>query len=263
MKIWNFSDLHLAFGDLDYKLEIPNADVCVIAGDIADPPLESIRWAWKNIARWIPVVMVAGNHEYYGHEYLAALEQAKAHAHEYPDVHFLENDEVVIDGVRFLGATMWTDFNLYERQKEGIRQAYLHMNDYRTIMYRRYPPERLMPEHTLAIHTESRAWLEGALARPHEGKTVVVTHTCPHFNSIHPKYMGDPVNPAFTSDLSGIITRFQPDVWYHGHSHSNADYVVPETKTRVINNPRGYVTERFEGREIENHEFQPYMVIEI
>ena len=96
------------------------------------------------------------------------------------------------------------------------------------------------PEQALALHRESRAWLEAELARPWDGKTVVVTHHAPHPMSIAPKYRGDPITPAFVSDLSAVIERHQPNLWIHGHTHASFDYVVPGTKTRVVCNPRGY-----------------------
>jgi Icc-related predicted phosphoesterase len=263
MKIWTFSDLHFAFSDLDYDLEFPDADICVVAGDVTAPPLKSVKWLQKHIGHRMPVVAVAGNHEYYGQVYVDALAEVKANRHLFPDVHFLENEELVIGGVRFLGATLWTDFDLYERQREGMKVAHASMNDYRTIMYRLEPPERLTPQHVLGFHQESRRWLEEALARPFDGETVVVSHTCPHEMSIHPQYAGDPLNPAFTSDLSAIIKTHEPAAWLHGHTHASFDYVVPGTRTRVVCNPRGYVRQTNYGYSVENMMFERYKVIEI
>lgn len=263
MKIWAFSDLHFAFSDLDYDLEFPDADVCVVAGDVTAPPLKSVQWLQKHIGSRMPVVAVAGNHEYYGQVYRDALDDVRAKRHLYPDVHFLENEEVVIDGVRFLGATLWTDFDLYERQRESMKVAYAYMNDYKTIMYTLNPPVRLTPQHTLDFHLESRRWLEEALTRPFDGKSVVVSHTCPHPLSIHERYMGDQLNPSFTSDLGDVISRFEPEAWIHGHTHSSFDYVVPGTRTRVVCNPRGYVRQTNWGYSVENMDYARYKVFEI
>lgn len=262
MKIWTFSDLHFAFSRLDYDFEFPDADVCVVAGDITSPPLASVRWLQEHIGSRMPVVLVAGNHEYYGYEYTSALAEVRARADEYPDVHFLEDREVVIGGVRFLGATLWTDFELYGRPVEAMREAHLAMNDYRAIMHTVEPPVRMRPDITREIHKQSRAWLADRLAQPFDGPTVVVTHTCPHMLSVHPQYAGDALNPAFASDLSAEIARFQPDVWIHGHTHSNFDYMVPGTKTRVVCNPRGYVRQTNYAYEVENMMFDRYKVIE-
>lgn len=263
MKIWTFSDLHFAFSELDYDLEFPDADLCVVAGDVTAPPLKTVEWLQEKIGSRLPVVVVAGNHEYYGQVYVDALAEVRANRHKFPDVHFLENEEVVIGGVRFLGATLWTDFSLYERQKEGMKVAHAYMNDYRAIMYQLEPPVRLTPDHTLAFHRESKDWLVDALSRPFDGPTVVVSHTCPHELSVHPQYAGDPLNPAFTSDLSSVIETFEPALWVHGHTHSTFDYVVPGTRTRVVCNPRGYVRRTNYSYEVENTMFERYKVVEV
>jgi Icc-related predicted phosphoesterase len=263
MKIWVLSDLHLRMSEIDWDIEFPDADVCVVAGDVTDPPLESLAWLQKNIAHRMPVVFVAGNHEYYGQSYSEALAEAKSESWRFPTVHFLEKDETVIGGVRFLGATMWTDFDLYETPERSMQTASLYMNDYRAIEFSQNPRRRFSAEITRAIHKDSRAWLEQALAESFDGPTVVVTHTCPHPLSIHDQYAGDALNPAFTSDLSAVIERFQPEAWMHGHTHSTFDYVVPGTKTRVVCNPRGYVRRWNMGYQVENMMFERYKVIEV
>ncbi len=263
MKIWTFSDLHLAFSDLDYEVEPPDADVCVVAGDILSPPLSSLRWLQERIGGKMPVVFVAGNHEYYGEVYLQALAQVKAERSRFPNVRFLENEETRIDGVRFLGATFWTDFDLHGTPDQSMRVAGAFMNDYRSIMHNLHPPTRLNPSHTRAFHQKSRKWLEGSLSQPFDGKTVVVTHTCPHPMSTHPQYTGNNLNPAFTSDLNEVIERFQPAAWIHGHTHASFDYVVPATATRVVCNPRGYVRQTNLSYQVENMMFERFKVIEV
>ncbi|WP_260693073.1 metallophosphoesterase [Rhizobium laguerreae] len=264
-----FSDLHLKYnGELDYKLDLPvDADVVIVAGDVTSPVSESLKWLHKNIAMvGHDVVFVAGNHEHYGHIYDDSMAGGMTERAKYPNVHFLENEEVVIKGVRFLGASMWTDFNLYERPEEGMKEAVLAMNDYRTIHSRDRSGNviRFTPERTRSIHEESRRWLRGALAKGHDGPTVVVTHHCPHHLSIHPKYAGDKLNSSFASDFAAEIADFQPKFWIHGHTHSNFDYIFPETRTRVICNPLGYIRNGFAGRrEVENPMFDPYLTIEI
>jgi Predicted phosphohydrolases len=263
MKIWILSDLHLRMSDIDWDIEFPDADVCVVAGDVTDPPLASLAWLQEKVGNRMPVVFVAGNHEYYGHSYVEALAEAKCRASDFPDVHFLEKDEVVIDGVRFLGATMWTDFELYGTPERSMQVAALQMNDYRCIDYSSSHGRRFSPEITRAIQFDTRSWLESELAKPFDGPTVVVSHTCPHTLSIHQDYAGDALNPAFTSDLSTLIETFEPDVWVHGHTHSSFDYLVPNKKTRVVCNPRGYVRRWNMGYQVENMMFERYKVIEV
>ena len=264
-----FSDLHLKYnGELGFKLNLePDIDVVVVAGDVTSPVSESLKWLHREIAMaGHEVIFVAGNHEHYGHIYDDSMEGGVAARDQYPNVHFLENEEVVIKGVRFLGATMWTDFNLYERPEEAMKEAVLAMNDYRTIHSRDAGGNiiRFTPERTRSIHEDSRNWLRSALATKHDGPTVVVTHHCPHHLSVHEKYAGQKLNASFTSDFDPEITEFQPEFWIHGHTHSNFDYVVPGTRTRVICNPLGYIRGGYSGRrEVENPMFDPYLTIEI
>jgi hypothetical protein len=70
---------------------------------------------------------------------------------------------------------------------------------------------------------------------------VVITHYLPSQGSVHPKYARSPLNPFFLCDVEGLIRVKQPALWFHGHTHTSADYFIDETK--VICNPLGYGTE--------------------
>ena len=48
-------------------------------------------------------------------------------------MHVLDRDEVVIDGVRFLGATLWTDFSATGNLVLAALEARQRMTDYRRI----------------------------------------------------------------------------------------------------------------------------------
>lgn len=109
MKIQLASDLHLELLQRDFpgeRLITPagGVDVLVLAGDIANGT-QAID-LFKN---WpVPVLYLAGNHEFYGESF----EQARItlrKATEGTNIHFLDNDVVDFGGVRFLGATLWTD----------------------------------------------------------------------------------------------------------------------------------------------------------
>lgn len=264
MKALVFSDLHLAHSDLDFALDFsPEADIAIVSGDVLAPITKSMRWLQQHVAiRGLPVIFVAGNHEHYGHELTESLADGLAARSKHHDVHLLENESIIIDGVRFLGTTLWTDYDLYGRPDESMRTARLLMNDHRLIELERdgeWP--KFLPQDALSIHQTSRAWLEQQLAKPHDGKTVVVTHHAPHPRSIHPKYAGDNLTPAFVSDLSAVIESYQPDLWVHGHVHDGHDYQVG--KTRIVCNPRGYVRSLFSGKDVENPDFEPFKIVDI
>ncbi len=260
-----FSDLHLAFAFPDPVVLPEGTDVLVVAGDVSAPVGKSMAWLHKRFPD-VTTVYVAGNHDYYGQVYAESIESGRRAAEEFPNVHFLENDEVVIDGVRFLGATMWTDYELYGDMRRAMETAHNSMNDFRHIcdLDGRGQLIPWKPERTRLLHHESRVWLRSAMARQHDGPTVVVTHHCPHHLSVAPKYKDDDLTPSFASDLDVEIREFQPALWVHGHTHNSFDYVVPDTTTRVVCNPRGYVRDNFDrGRSVENPEFEMCKVVEI
>ncbi|BDA85424.1 phosphatase [Aureimonas sp. SA4125] len=247
MKIWIISDLHLGRHEDDIDLDIPDADVCVCAGDVYQPLLGSLRLLGTRVARRMPVVFVAGNHEFYGDEFVRARALAKATP--VPGVHLLDDDTVTIDGVRFVGATLWTDYALYAgglsakaadvEIANAMEVAGRLINDHSRIRVGSDGAARWWtPSDARRVHQRSRAYIEGELALPFDGATVVVTHHAPHAGSIAPQYRESVLNPAFASDLSSTIETGRPALWVHGHVHSACDYRVGDT--RVICNPCGY-----------------------
>ncbi|KQU94915.1 hypothetical protein ASD12_24635 [Mesorhizobium sp. Root102] len=252
MKVWLLSDLHLEFADLRQPLTIPDADVCVVAGDLCRAPANGVFWLTKNIAPAMPCVYVAGNHEFYKGSIREGLEDGRKAAAGFPNVHFLEDESVVIDGVRFLGATLWTDFRIEGHPHVAMFHARERMNDFKLIAEQRNPWQRFVPETAFRMHQESRLFLDSAL-KTDPITTVVVTHHLPHARSIPPRFRGDLLNAAFASDLSNVIEEGHPALWVHGHTHDSCDYEVGST--RILCNPRGYNDE--------NIAFDPALVVRI
>ncbi len=251
MRIRVFSDLHLEFQDWTPP-PVP-ADLVVLAGDI-HVGVEGLPWARRHFAG-AQLIYVPGNHEFYGGEMEATLEQLRgvAAAH---DITLLDGDVLAMDGVRFLGATLWTDFALHGADPDAIAQAQADarrgMADYRRISVR--GSGRLQPDDTRRIHLRQSAWLAQQLAEPFDGPTVVITHHLPHALSVHPRYEGDRLNPSFASDLSALV-RAPVQLWIHGHTHSSMDYRIDGT--RVVCNPRGYLPQE------PNAEFDPELVVAV
>jgi len=252
MKIWLLSDLHLEFADLRQKLAIPDADVCVTAGDLCRVPANGVHWLAKHIAHAMPCVYVAGNHEFYKGSIREGLEDGRSAAADFPDVHFLENDTTVIDGVRFIGATLWTDYRIEGHPEMAMFNARARMNDYRQIAKQRNPWQRFVPETAYRLHQQSRLFIDTAL-KSDSAKSVVVTHHLPHARSIPSRFNGDLLNAAYASDLSGVIESGRPALWVHGHTHDSCDYMVGDT--RIVCNPRGY--------DDENAGFDPMLVMRV
>lgn len=265
MKIWTLSDLHTEFASWEPPA-IPDADVCVLAGDISAGAMSALDWAREHIQPHMPVIVVLGNHEFYGSSIERELNLAREYAPRV-GVKLLENEAVVLDGTRFLGCTLWTDFNLIARgnpsdQMTALAAARSGMNDFQRIKLRDFSKDRFHPEDARAMHEASVAWLERELATPFDGETVVVSHHCPSPRSVHPRFAGDPLTASFASDLEPLIERYQPNLWLHGHTHDSHDYAIGAT--RVVCNPRGYPPERrSKVTTPENAAFDPGLVVEL
>jgi hypothetical protein len=156
-------------------------------------------------------------------------------------IDLLMDDAVEIAGVRFVGATLWTDMRVGTSSSgHAFSTARRWMNDYRRI--RRRPTGRhkyLRPMDTVVMHQASRAFLDSALAVPSDGPSVAVTHHAPHPSSLWDADAD--LRWCYASDLSDLIHARAPNLWVHGHVHLRRDYRVGTT--RIVCNPRGHVDE--------------------
>ncbi|WP_281376887.1 metallophosphoesterase [Acidocella aromatica] len=223
---------------------LPPADLVVLAGDI-HVGLRSVVYA-EQVSDFlgIPVVLVAGNHEFY-HQQIQLLQPAFFSAAERTEgkVRYLENTVASFDlpggRVHVLGCTLWTDFALRGNMAEAMEFAGRHMNDYRLI-YR--IATRFQPDNALMRHERSRAWLHITISRLREedpeAKIVVVTHHAPGEAYLGRRDGG--IAPAYASDLLPEFSANPPDAWIHGHTHFRHDSV--QEGIRVVSAPRGYVS---------------------
>ena len=254
------SDIHLEFGDLT----LPGGDVLIISGDscearyldkssygpdtvyfsFEDPKRKFTRFQQffeEECAKYRTVLMVMGNHEHYGGQFERTYDYIKSNMP--ANVHLLEKETLEIDGVLFVGATLWTDMN----QGDAMTMYHLKdgMNDYHQIrMQTNGNYHRLVPERTYFEHQRTLEFLQIALANNRQRKqprpVVVVTHHAPSRLSIKPRYENDHLmNGGYSSDLSNIMLD-HPEirVWTHGHTHDEFRYQIGETT--VLCNPRGY-----------------------
>jgi predicted phosphodiesterase len=231
MKLNILSDLHLSRG----ALAIPHngADAVVLAGDIARPN-EAAAWA-ASFGK--PVLYVPGNHEFYGGSIAGTVRELKELCAG-SNVRVLDDDAVVVEGVRFLGSTLWTDFRLFGEGEErlvAMREASRFMRDFQKI---RVGDALFTPGDSAALFDAHARWLESKLAEPFVGPTVVITHHAPSRKSIHPRFAGSLLNACFVSDAERLIDRRRARLWIHGHTHDSFDYRV--NGMRVVCNPRGY-----------------------
>lgn len=275
MRILAMSDLHHEFLRgrassgrefmelVDYPSPAGPVNFVALAGDI-DIGTWGVTWAGTLAQKFgVPVVYVPGNHEFYGHDYVRLMDELRQEAAA-QGVLLLQNDEVRIGGVRFLGCTLWTDFLAWPFDADSgnvrstpadawynMKHAGKRMNDF---WYIRRGDARFSPQASLELHRESRKFLDEKLAQPFDGPTVVVTHHGPHPLCNHPRFGANQLSAAFWSDLGLLIALYGPDLWVYGHTHSALDTHVGQT--RLYSNQRGYVFDPIPG-------FDPAHIIEI
>lgn len=270
MKIQVLSDLHIEFEAITpmdtqqqarwLRMCSTSADVVVAAGDThtkgRGPAVLADRFPNKN------VVMISGNHEFYGEVYPHHLKKIQRNAEQFKDVHFLENQSVEIDDIVFLGCSLWTDLKLWEsgphaglyNKPETVREIENCMNDYSRIKYfdaRRH--RKLVPNDLVKVHLDSVRWLREQFEIHRGRKIVVVTHMAPSFQSVPETYEQDVLSAAYASHLDELVEQSGALLWIHGHTHQGTDYMIGNT--RVICNPHGYPGE--------NKWFRSDLVIEV
>lgn len=257
MRIHHLSDLHDDRTPYHpVSAETIECDVVVLTGDIGKGA-GGIEWARRHYPN-TEVIYVPGNHEFYGLDLDNALSDMRAAAKR-TGVHLLDNNEVTLRNksgqeVRFLGATLWTDFELFGRKERDymMMQGGRCLNDYRLITKRGLA---LTPADSVELHHRSVSWLDKALALRADHQ-VVLTHHLPSMRSVSERFKSSDLSPCFASNLDRLLGRC--DLWLHGHTHDSLDYMVDNT--RVICNPRGY---QYRDGSFENDSFDPMLVIEV
>ncbi len=267
VKIQLLSDLHLEVHPHFRPDPLPGADLLVLAGDIgsyqtgsqlADADFGLARFSPRH--GWpTPVLFIPGNHEYDGLDF----DDTHARLRETCDrlgLIWLERESRVIDGVRFVGTTLWSDFdalgqwpddlarNLKMREK-AFRAANFYLR--KTGGTRQGQP--LLAEQVREQALACQDWLREALAAPHDGPTVVVTHFAPSLASADPRYGLVPGTAGFCNALDPMLAHAQ--LWLHGHLHAPSDYV--KDGCRVVANPLGYL------RKGEQEGWRPGLLIDV
>lgn len=247
MRIHVLSDLHIEFEA--YHPTKVDCDLVILAGDIGigTKGLEWIRTTFQDI----PTIYVAGNHEYYGNA-LPHLTQKLKQSAQGSSVRFLERETTILNGIRFIGCTLWSDFDLTGNSSDSMFAAQTMLTDYQRI---RVSPKyrKLRPDDTRLLHIASLDWLRETIKFSHE-PTVVVTHHAPSARSLLPSTQNDPLSAAFASDLDEWIQTTNIALWIHGHTHLSVDYSIGTT--RILSNQRGYPNEPATG-------FSPNLVIDL
>jgi Calcineurin-like phosphoesterase len=263
VRVQFFSDLHVDVAKIKPVVVHDDVDVVAVAGDTCQGVVNGFTALRRFVPERIPIVTIAGNHEFYRRSLPDEIATGKAAAADH-NVSFLSDDAVVVAGIRFLGTTLWTDYRLFGAAKRAaaMNTARAGLNDHRVITWRKKPWERFRPEEALLLHERSRQFLRERLREAFDGPTVVLTHHAPHPASVEKRFENDLLTAAYASDLSELMERPGGDgkesggrieIWNHGHMHSSSDYLVNDV--RILANPHGYADE--------NPSFDPSFVVEV
>jgi len=258
------SDLHLESNPHFRAKPLPGADLLVLAGDIGSYQngslLGTLAIADFGLTRFsplpvtlggsdwpTPVLFLPGNHEYDGQDF----DEAEARLRETCTrlgLVWLERQSVVLQGVRFIGCTLWTDFDALTtnparsgdmtlgEQLKAREKAFRAANFYLKKNHAFRNGQPMLAEEVREEGLKSQAWLRQALAQPFEGATVVVTHFAPSLLSADPRYGMTPGTAGFCNSLDELLPLAA--LWLHGHLHCPNDYVY--RGCRVVSNPLGY-----------------------
>jgi predicted phosphodiesterase len=277
MRIQLISDLHLE----NYPAFVPRAarevDVLVLAGDIGSyqsgSRLEGDDFGLSRFSprrpgsEWPRVFYLPGNHEFdtldYDATYLALRRTCEALG-----IEWLERETITVGSVRFIGTTLWSDFEAIAKSKatmteqmKALQKAYRAANFYLNKNTTTRNGKPLLAEDMRALAHECQNWLAKALAVPFDGTTVTVTHFAPTLGSADPRYGITPGTAGFCNSLDHLLPLSH--IWLHGHLHCANDFVVSGVEEgkpfscRVVANPRGY-PEKGEDRD-----FQEAFVLEL
>lgn len=246
MRIMLGSDLHLEFygnqrsyekGPMNWLPDPSHYDVAVLAGDIGSG-LNGVDSMRRLIPAEKPIIFVPGNHEFYGKDY-CVMNVAFEFYNRNDNVHMLAPGSVIIDDVKFVGATLWSRCRLpgYETPD----RAFGAINDFRVIKYGNI--EMFSVNRMRDINNKEVNYLADQLSDSPAEKNVVVTHFLPTMDCISTKYRGDALNPYFCNDLDFLTEG--ADLWLFGHTHERMDF-KNKFGTRLVSNPHGYPGENKE-----------------
>lgn len=272
MRLQLASDLHLERYP-DFMLPAaPGADTLVLAGDIGSYQatsrltddyfgLERFAPGQPN-APWKRVLYLPGNHEYDGLDFEEGHARLRA-ACDTLGITWLEREVLVIEGIRFVGTTLWSDFDALAASKNTVTQqlqarekAYRAANFYLKHFTATQFGEPMLAEQWRQVALESQKWLRDALAEAFNGTTVVVTHFAPSLASADPRYGLTPGTAGFCNALDDLFDF--ADVWLHGHLHCPSRYLAGrEQRCEVFANPRGYFSKG------EQEAFDPLFAIDL
>jgi predicted phosphohydrolase len=255
MKLRLFSDLHneirRAMGHENFKIPYMDGDkdtVLILAGDI-DTRMRIGNYADSYADQFRAVIYVYGNHDYWG----GTIGKEKVPFND--NVHCLANKTIEIDGIQFIGATLWTDFRR-ECPMSLMNFPQIMVPDSKKIRIAATQPgrynRRIWAEDLLHEHMFSLSHIKRSLSN-FDGKQVVVSHHSPSYRNENPYFVGSNSSDYYHSELDHVVE--EADLWMFGHTHHNVDHTL-DNGTRMVSNQLGYMGEF-------SNDFDANMILEV
>lgn len=242
MKVQYASDLHLEMSKMPHFEVLPEADLLVFAGDIHSKPLSLQKFLLK-IRRQhekLPIVVVPGNHEYYGQVFQKVQLEYAAVCEEIGGVHYLDNGYLEMGHYRIIGSTLYSDL-AHPLDAIAAKQG---ITDFRVVKIEDdggvHP---LSTSFWTAQHLRAREFIGEALSTQPVATTIVVTHFVPSRSLVLEQFRGDRTNAAFLTDMDVAMEKYKPALWIYGHDH-RAFIDTTIHQTRIVCNQRGYYFEK-------------------
>lgn len=257
MKIFYASDLHLEFQPVrgmtivDYCCndKTKESTVCILAGDIGmiknhttikeNHLLTQLK---KFCDHFKYVIYVHGNHEYYNHSIAEGQKDFKKRtASKLPNLYWLNDQVVEIEGQRFLGSTLWAQKS--DDYIHGHWLNYVTINCFDQI------------KDLIQSMDWRNAYAESFLRENLRKDDILITHFPTTRLTIDPRFRTSNTLWYYTNKFEELIFERKPKLCISGHSHHSFDEIINDV--RFVGNPFGYF------RHEENSEFSHEIVIDI
>lgn len=238
MKIQLISDIHVEFWrglgrrEREQKLYkyLRPADVLIAAGDINTGRRNTLETLEFLARHYEDVIYFPGNHEYYAGLDIEAFDDE--FIMRLPvNVHYLNPGQIVIKGITFIGATLWTNFDDNPLIEADCVRG---INDFlRT---------KITPADMRAKFYEHSQYIKHAYEEA-PGTVVIATHFLPAQLCVAPRFrsvdnISSSLNRYFANGLDDWIAELEDATWLFGHTHDAVDIVIGQT--RCLARPVGY-----------------------
>lgn len=257
------SDIHL-----EMRKTIPiikpvkdkNVYLC-LCGDIGNPYLENYEKFLKiHSELFTHILIISGNHEYYSVRNIVSIGETDAMIEKivskYKNITYLNKSGLIIDGVKFIGCTLWSDVSSIPDIAEKV------MNDYKYIYVKKNKKNNkknknqdksqnssdekykrlLKASDVCEMNKECIEWIKHEINKFKETdkykKIIILTHHAPSFSMLN---KSDVYSPCYATNYNDIMGK-PVSIWISGHSHHSNHIRI--NNTLCVSNCMGYPGEK-------------------